>query len=84
MVSLQAKVLAKLYYEAQKVANPKEKLGVETWAEFYLTSTAPKYRNQGLVGEFYKRSIEYLKIIGFRHVLTLTTSPFTRSAFSYR
>lgn len=56
------------------------KYGIDNWAEFFAVSTDPEFRNQGLAGELYERSIKFLKSAGFKHALVLVTSPYTKQA----
>lgn len=60
------------------------KRGIQTWAGFMVASTTREFRNQGLAGEFYNRSIKFLRAEGFKHALVVVTSPWTKQATKTR
>ncbi|CAL8111121.1 unnamed protein product [Orchesella dallaii] len=78
--SRNSKILLKLVNEIEEMADVVNKHGIDTWAEFFIASTSPDFRNQGLAGEFYDRSINFLTAEGFKHALVVVTSPYTRKA----
>jgi len=76
------KNLIKLVGDVEEMADIQNNLGEDNWAELFLTSTSPKFRQLGLAGEFYTRSIAFLKKIGFTNVIVIVSSPYTRMATS--
>lgn len=65
-----------LFVEADLVG----KHGIDNWVEFFVASTSPEFRRQGLEGELFDRSMEFLKCAGFKDVLVVITSPYTKRA----
>lgn len=57
-----------------------ELYGVEKMADLFLSSVAPKYRNQGLSKEMYKRTLKFLAAEGIPLVKSVFTSPISRQA----
>lgn len=55
---------------------------VESYAEFFVASTHPDYRNRGLAMEMYQRSLKFLKAQGFQLVECIFTSSSTRRTAS--
>ncbi len=78
--STAGKNLVKLVEDIERLADIENNLGDDSWGEFFLTSTIPKYRQLGLAGEFYNRSMRFLKKLGFRNVVVIVSSPYTRAA----
>ncbi len=63
-----------------KACDPFEYYNVKEFANFFVASTATKFRNQGIASELYKRSFAFLAAEGFVMVKSVFTSPFSRSA----
>jgi len=82
--SRQMKQLVQLLSMLEEMAKPKEKLGIDTWVDLFVASTATKYRRLGLTGEFYTRSINFLTACGYKHALVIVSSPYTRAATARR
>jgi len=61
-------------------ANIFEAFDLTEYADFFVASTAKKYRQRGLAQELYKRSLAFLKAEGFKLAKSLFTSPHTRKA----
>lgn len=80
----QTKLLLKFLTEMEDRADIVNKYNVTDWAEFFLVSTCPEFRNQGIAGEFYDRSIKFLKAEGYKHVLVAVTSVYTKQATKKR
>ncbi|ODM99512.1 Dopamine N-acetyltransferase [Orchesella cincta] len=78
------KIMVKMVTDVEEMADVTTKHGINTWAEFLLVSTSQDFRKQGLAGEFYNRSIKFLKAEGFKHALVVVTSPYTQKATSGR
>lgn len=56
------------------------RFGVDEYADFFVASCAPKYRNQGLSSELYRLSLILIKAVGLKVVKSTFTSPYTRAA----
>ncbi|CAL8091605.1 unnamed protein product [Orchesella dallaii] len=56
-----------------------EKYQLSESADLLLSSCAPKYRNQGISKELYKRAINFLTAEGFKMVKSVFTSPYSRA-----
>jgi len=82
--SRQMKQLVTLLSMLEEMAKPKETLGIDTWVDLFVASTATKYRRLGLAGEFYTRSIKFLTACGYKHALVIVSSPYTRAATARR
>jgi len=82
--SRQAQLLFKLLDEIEEAAEIHSRYGVESWAEFLIASTNPKYRSNGIAGEFYTRSIEFFKAEGFKHAVVVVTNAHTKAATKKR
>lgn len=63
-----------------KACDPFQHYGVTEFANFFVASTATKYRNQGIATELYKRSFSFLAAEGFTMVKSVFTSPYSRAA----
>ncbi|ODM99611.1 hypothetical protein Ocin01_07069 [Orchesella cincta] len=75
-----AKLFFKLVNDVEELADVTNKHGIDNYIEFFMASTSRDFRGQGLVGEFYNRSINFLKAEGFKHALVVVTSPHTKAA----
>lgn len=53
---------------------------INSYGFFFVASTTPKYRNQGLTKELYKRTLNYFKTNGLELAKVFTSSPFTKAA----
>ncbi|ODM99597.1 hypothetical protein Ocin01_07070 [Orchesella cincta] len=78
--SRNAQLLLKFVNEIEELADVTTKHGIDTWAELFIASTSRDFRNQGIAGEFYDRSLKFLKAEGFKHALVVVTSPWTKQA----
>lgn len=78
------KLFFKFYNDAMSGADIQGNLGIDRWAEFVIASTSGDFRNQGIAGEMYDRSIAFLKAEGYKHVLVGLTSPWTKKATQNR
>lgn len=72
--------LRRLVQICDKACNVFEHYNINEYAEFFVASTAPKYRNQGLAKELYRRSLIFLAAEGFKMAKSIFTSPYSRAA----
>jgi GNAT superfamily N-acetyltransferase len=79
-----AQLFFKFYGDIVGMADVTSKKGIDRWAEFVIASTNRDFRNQGIAGEFYNRSIEFLRAEGHKHALVIVTSPWTKRATANR
>jgi len=77
-------IFFKFYNDIVAMADVPGKKGTDRWAEFVIASTCRDFRNQGIAGEFYNRSIEFLRAEGHKHALVIVTSPWTKRATKNR
>lgn len=54
------------------------RFGIDSWAELLIASTNREFRNQGLTGVMYDRSLAFLKAEGYKHAFVIVTSPWTQ------
>ena len=73
-------LMYKMCVEAEKIANTYERFGITKYGSFLVASCAPKYRNQGLTKELYRRSLVLFKAEGLPLARSVFTSPYTRAA----
>lgn len=79
-----ASLFFKFVDDIEKLGDLPGKRNLDHWAGFFIASTTREYRNQGLAGELYNRSIRFLKAEGFKHALVVVTSPWTKRATKNR
>lgn len=73
-------ILDDMHLMGAKEANVFERYGVNEYAALLVSSTHPKFRNQGLATEMYKRTLTLLKAEGVKVVKSTFTSPYSRAA----
>lgn len=82
--SRQVQIILKFIHELKARADVSNKYKISTWAEFFIASTSRDFRNLGIAGELYDRSIKFLQAEGFKHTLVVVTSPYTKQATKKR
>lgn len=66
-----------IFDKLNKIGKIYERYGIDEYAEFFLVSTTPKYRNQGASKELYRRSLDFLRAEGFKVAKVFLSSPWT-------
>lgn len=80
MNSRALKVLYQLVVMCNEKCDLLEHYKVDEYANFFVASCAPKYRNMGITSEMYRRSIKFLQSEGFKMAKSCFTSIYTRKA----
>lgn len=82
--SKQLQIILKFIQELEARADVAGRYNITSWAEFFIASTSRDFRNLGIAGELYDRSIKFLQAEGFKHALVVVTSPYTKQATKKR
>jgi len=80
MSSPQAHKIATVLEIIEKAWDPCEVLKVDSFVDLFIASTATAYRQLGIAGELYRRTLSMLKAKDLNTIFVRLSSPYTRKA----